>query len=42
MDREHRSLEGLEGVDSAELIRQGREERDWELMGRILGDGEDP
>jgi hypothetical protein len=42
MDRENRSFDGLEGVDSAELIRQGREERDRELMGRILGDDEDP
>jgi hypothetical protein len=30
MDRENRSFDGLEGVDSAELIRQGREERDRE------------
>ena len=42
MDRENRSFDGLEGVDSADLIRQGREERDRELMGRILGDDEDP
>ena len=42
MDRENRSFDGLEGVDSAELIRQGREERDRELMDRNLGDDEDP
>jgi plasmid stability protein len=42
MDREGRTLEGLEGIDSAELIRQGREERDRELMGPILGDDEEP
>lgn len=42
MDRENRSFDGLEGVDSVELIRQGREERDRELMGRILGDDEEP
>jgi Family of unknown function (DUF5995) len=29
-------------IDSAELIRQGREERDRELMGRSLGDDEEP
>ncbi len=37
IDRETRRSRG-EGIDSAELIRQGREERDRELMGRILGD----
>jgi plasmid stability protein len=42
IDREGRQIEGLEGVDSAELIREGREERDWELMGRILGDDREP
>ena len=42
MDREGRTPEGLEGIDSAELIRQGREERDRELMGPILGDDEEP
>jgi antitoxin FitA len=42
MDREGRTPEGLEGVDSAELIRQGREERDRELMGPILADDEEP
>ena len=42
LDRENRSFDGLEEVDSAELIRQGREERDRELMGRILGDGTEP
>lgn len=42
MDRENRSFDGLEGLDSVELIRQGREERDRELMGRILGDDEEP
>jgi plasmid stability protein len=42
MDREGRAFEGLEGIDSAELIRQGREERDRELMGRILGDDREP
>jgi antitoxin FitA len=42
MDRENRSFDGVEGIDSAELIRQGREERDRELMGRILGDDEEP
>jgi plasmid stability protein len=40
--RDGRALEGLEGIDSAELIRQGREERDRELMGRILGDNPEP
>ena len=29
---------GLEGVDTVELIREGREERDRELMARILRD----
>jgi plasmid stability protein len=42
IDREGRQIEGLEGVDSAELIREGREERDRELMGRILGDDREP
>jgi hypothetical protein len=42
LDRENRSFDGLEGVDTAELIREGREERDRELMGRILGDDEAP
>jgi plasmid stability protein len=42
MDREGRMLDGLEDVDSAELIREGREERDRELMGRILGDDQEP
>ena len=42
MDRENRSFDGVEGIDSAELIRQGREERDRELMGRVLGGDEDP
>jgi hypothetical protein len=42
MDREGRTLEGLEDVDAAELIREGREERDQELMGRILGDDQEP
>jgi hypothetical protein len=42
MDRENRSFDAVEGIDSAELIRQGREERDRELMGRILGDDEGP
>ena len=42
MDRENRSFDGVEGIDSAELIRQGREERDRELMGRSLGDDEEP
>ena len=42
LDRENRSFDGLEGVDTVELIREGREERDRELMGRILGDDETP
>jgi hypothetical protein len=42
MDRENRSFDGLAVVDSAELIREGREERDRELMGRILGDDGGP
>ena len=42
IDRQGRAPEGLEGIDSAELIRQGREERDRELMGRILGGGDEP
>ena len=42
IDREGRTLEPLAGIDSAELIRQGREERDRELMGRMLGDDQDP
>jgi antitoxin FitA len=42
MDREERSFDDLEGIDSAELIRQGREERDRELMGRIRGDDQEP
>ena len=42
MNRDARSFDGLEGIDSAELIRGGREERDRELMGRILGDDEEP
>jgi antitoxin FitA len=41
IDRQGRAPEGLEGIDSAELIRQGREERDRELMGRI-GDDDEP
>jgi antitoxin FitA len=32
----------LEGVDTAELIREGREERDRELMARILRDLPEP
>ena len=32
----------LEGVDAAELIREGREERDRELMARILRDLPEP
>jgi plasmid stability protein len=42
IDRQGRAPEGLEGIDSAELIRQGREERDRELMGRILGGDDEP
>jgi antitoxin FitA len=42
LDRENRSFDGLEGVDTVALIRQGREERDRELTGRILGDDEEP
>jgi antitoxin FitA len=42
IDREGRTLDPLAGIDSAELIRQGREERDRELMGRMLGDDQDP
>jgi hypothetical protein len=42
MDREGRRPEGFEDVDSAQLIREGREERDRELMGRILGDDQEP
>ena len=42
MDRDARSLDGLEGIDSAELIREGREERDRELMGRILDNDQEP
>jgi len=42
LDHENRSFDGLEGVDTVELIRQGREERDRELMGRMLGDDEEP
>jgi plasmid stability protein len=42
MDRDARSFDGLEGIDSAELIREGREERDRELMGRILDDDQEP
>ena len=42
LDRENRSFDGLEGVDTVELIHQGREERDRELMGRVLGDDEEP
>jgi antitoxin FitA len=42
IDRQGRAPEGLEGIDSAELIRQGREERDRELMGRIVGDDDEP
>jgi plasmid stability protein len=42
MDRDARSFDGLEGIDSAELIREGREERDRELMGRILDNDQEP
>ena len=42
MDREGRTLDGLEDVDSAELIRQGREERDREVTGWLSGDDQDP
>jgi plasmid stability protein len=42
MDRDARSFDGLEGIDSAELIREGREERDRELMGRILENDQEP
>jgi hypothetical protein len=42
MDRDARSFDGLEGIDSAGLIREGREERDRELMGRILDNDQEP
>ena len=42
LDRENRSFDDLEDVDAVELIREGREERDRQLMGRILGDDEEP
>jgi antitoxin FitA len=42
MDRDARSFDGLEGIDSAELIREAREERDRELMGRILDNDQEP
>jgi antitoxin FitA len=42
MERDARAFDGLEGVDSAELIRQGREERDRELLGRILDNDQEP
>ena len=42
LDRENRSFDDLEDVDTVELIREGREERDRQLMGRILGDDEEP
>ena len=42
MDRENRSFNGVEAIDSVELIREGREERDRELMGQILDDDEQP
>jgi antitoxin FitA len=42
LDRDARTLEGLEGIDAAELIREGREERDRELTGRMLDDDQEP
>ncbi len=32
----------VEGLDAAELVRQGREERDRELLRRILPDFPEP
>jgi antitoxin FitA len=42
MDRDAWRFEGLTDVDSAELIRQGREERDRELMERFEEDEPEP
>jgi antitoxin FitA len=42
MDRDAWRSEGLSDVDAAELIRQGREERDRELMGRLGEDAPEP
>jgi hypothetical protein len=42
LDRDARTFEGLEGIDAAELIREGREERDRELTGRMLDDDQEP
>jgi hypothetical protein len=42
MDRDPWRSEGLSDVDAAELIRQGREERDRELTERLGGDQPEP
>jgi hypothetical protein len=42
MDRDAWRSEGLSDVDAAELIRQGREERDRELMERLGEDAPEP